>query len=144
MRDVLLIDSGEGQIFGHYTEDLRSAFRSSYAIFDKIGIFLNEYFQVGLRPRDVSFRRIWSERREGPTFVVRTVFRNRANLPLRGLYFLSKDLFDPEFKDVAEPDSEDLASLRQQLEHRFLSFQHSIKDVSTETHRFVSIEEFRT
>ena len=144
MRDVLLIDSGEGQVFGEYTEDLRSAFRSSYAVFDKIGIFLNDYFQVGLKPRDVSFRRIWSERRKSGTVSIRSVFKNRPNLPSRGLYFLSKDLFDPAFKDVAEPDSDDLASLRQQLEHRILSFQHSVTDVGTESHRFVSIDEFKT
>ena len=144
MRDVLLIDSGEGQVFGDYTEDLRSGFRSSYAIFDKIGIFLNDYFQVGLKPRDVSFRRIWSERRKSGTVAIRTVFRNRPNLPLRGLYFLSKDLYDSAFTDVAAPDSDDLASLRQQLEHRFLSFQHFVTNESTETHRFVSIEQFKS
>ena len=40
MRDVRMLDSGEGQVLGHFTEDLRSAFRSAYAIFDKIGAFL--------------------------------------------------------------------------------------------------------
>ena len=144
MRDVLLIDSGEGQVFGEYTEDLRSAFRSSYAIFDKIAMFLNDYFQVGLKPRDVSFRRIWSERSKGGTVAIRSVFENRPNLPLRGLYFLSKDLYDSAFTDVASPESDDLASLRQQLEHRFLSLQHFVTNESTDTHRFVLIDEFKT
>ena len=59
---------------------------------------------------------------------------------------MSKDLYDSAFTDVAAPDSGDLASLRQQLEHRFLSFQHSdfVTDESTETHRFVSIDEFKS
>ena len=35
MRDVLMLDSGEGQVLGHLTEELRSAFRAAYAIFDK-------------------------------------------------------------------------------------------------------------
>ena len=59
MRDVLLLDSGEGQALGHYTEDLRSAFRSTYAIFDKVGLFLNDYFKIELEPRKVSFRSVW-------------------------------------------------------------------------------------
>ena len=79
MRDVLMLDSGEGQALGHYTEDVRSAFRSAYAIFDKVGLFLNDYFQVGLEPRQVNFRRVWYEnpRRDGSE--VRPVFKNHQN-----------------------------------------------------------------
>ena len=142
MRDVLMLDSGEGQSLGHYTEDLRSAFRSSYAIFDKIGLFLNDYFEVGLTPRNVSFRRVWSEKTRNGAFEIRPIFKDRPNWPLRGLYYLSKDLFDQAFQDVAEPDAYDLAKLRQQLEHRFLSFQQFNVSKSTETHRFIAIEEF--
>ena len=39
MRDVLMLDGDVGQTLGHYTEELRSAFRSAYAIFDKIALF---------------------------------------------------------------------------------------------------------
>ena len=142
MRDVRMLDSGEGQVLGHYTEDLRSAFRSSYAIFDKIGLFLNDYFEIGLKPRDVTFRRVWSERKSNKEIEIRQKFNGRLNWSLRGLYFLSKDLFDQNFKEVSEPDAHDLARLRQQLEHRFLSFQHFVIDESTETHQFISIDEF--
>ena len=127
---------------GHYTEDLRSAFRSSYALFDKIGLFLNDYFGVGLPPRDVKFRRIWLEKGSRETYTIRSVFDNRPNWPLRGLFFLSKDMFDKDFLDVAEPDAGDLARLRHQLEHRFLSFQDPVTHESTETHEFISIEDF--
>ena len=144
MRDVLILDSGEDQSLGHYTEDLRSSFRSSYALFDKIGLFLNDYFRVGLKPQDATFRRIWSERTNKKTHKIRSIFAGRRNWPLRGLYYLSKDLFDEAFLDVAEPDADDLARLRNQLEHRFVSFQHVLSQGSTETHRFVSIEEFTT
>ena len=113
MRDVLMLDNGEGQALGHYTEDLRSAFRSAYAIFDKVGLFLNDYFQIGLEPGKVSFRGIWFEKPRGEVSEVRPVFRGHRNWPLRGLYFLSKDLFDKDFKEVAEPDAADLAKLRQ-------------------------------
>lgn len=142
MRDVLMLDSGEGQLLGHYTEDLRSAFRSSYAIFDKIGLFLNDYFEIGLKPRDVSFRRVWYERKSNTGIEIRREFNGRSNWPLRGLYFLSKDLFDQNFKEVSEPDAHDLARLRQQMEHRFLSFQQLVIDESSETHQFILIEEF--
>ena len=144
MGNVLMLDSGEGQLLGHYTEDLRSAFRSAYAIFDKIGLFLNDYFKIGMKPRDVTFRRVWSEQQSNGVFTIRPIFKDRHNWPLRGLYFLSKDLFDQIFKEVSEPDAVDLTKLRHQLEHRFLSFQHLGREESTEIHRFISIAEFES
>ena len=140
MRDVLMLDSGEGQALGHYTEDLRSAFRSSYAIFDKVGLFLNDYFQIGLEPRKVNFRNVWHEPNKSD---IRAMFKGHPNWPLRGLYFLSKDLFDEAFMEVAEPIAADLAQLRHQVEHRFLSLQRSRYGESTETHRLMSIADFR-
>ena len=142
MRHVLMLNSGEEQSLGHYTEELRSAFRAAYSVFDKIGLFLNDYFTVGLSPRDVTFRRIWSTKSQNAIFEIRKIFSGRPNWPLRGLYFLSKDLFDPALREVSEPDAEDLAILRQQVEHRFLSCQSSAVGESTETHRFISTGEF--
>ena len=144
MRDVLMLDSGEGQALGHYTEDLRAAFRSSYAIFDKIGLFLNDYFQIGLKARHVTFRRVWSNTGSGGSSTIRSIFRGRRNWPLRGLYFLSKDLFNPDFKELAETDAQGLADLRQQIEHRFLSFQDYSVYEGTETHMFLSLQEFES
>ena len=142
MRDVLMLNGGEGQSLGHYTENLRAAFRSSYAILDKVGLLLNDYFEVGLKPRDVTFRRVWSAKGSSAAFEIGPVFKDRPNWPLRGLYFLSKDLFDDAFQEVSEPDAHDLAKLRHQLEHRFLSLQQFDVGDGTETHRFMSMEEF--
>ena len=142
MRDVLLLDSGEGQALGHYTEDLRSAFRSTYAIFDKVGLFLNDYFQIKLEPRKATFRGVWYANPRRDDADLRLEFINHRNWALRGLYCLSQDLFNQEFKEVAEPDAANLAQLRQQLEHRFLSFQHSSTERSTDTHQFISIDDF--
>ena len=144
MRDVLMLDNGDGQSLGHYTENLRSAFRSSYSIFDKIGLFLNDYFDIGLEPRDVTFRRVWSKQEKKGEFELRKQFQDYPNLPLRGLYFLSKDLFDQDFTEVSEPDAYDLVKLRQQLEHRFLSLQYFVTDESTEIHQIMSVEELES
>ena len=143
MRNVRMLDCGEGQVLGHYTEDLRSAFRSSYAIFDKIGLFLNDYLKLGIKAKDVYFRGIWYEKPNKPNSGIRRDLQDRHNLPLRGLYYLSRDLFDDHFKDVAEPHASHLARLRQQVEHRFLSFLHYGEDESTDTHRLLLTEDFR-
>ena len=142
MRDVLMLDSGEGQALGHYSEDLKSAFRSAYSLFDKVGLFLNDYFEIGLTPGEVNFRRVWSHKASRNTFELRPNFRDRPNWPLRGMYFLSKDLYDRDFLEVSEPDAVDLAALRNQVEHRFLSLQESDDGASSDTHRLISIAGF--
>ena len=142
MRDVLLLDSGEGQILGHYTEDLRASFRSAYAIFDKVGLFLNDYFGLEIDPGKVTFRNVWFENSKQPTSEIRSKFKGHQNWPLRGLYFLSKDLFDRDFEEVAQPDAVKLSQLRNLAEHRFLSFQNFVTEQSTDTHQFISIDEF--
>lgn len=142
MRDVLMFDSGEGQALGHYSEDLKSAFRSAYSLFDKIGLFLNEYFEVGLAPGAVNFRKVWSHKAGGNDFVLRPTFKDRSNSPLRGMYFLSKDLHDKDFLEVSEPDAGDLAALRNQVEHRFLSLREHDDGASNETHRLISVAHF--
>ena len=140
MRDAQMLDSGEADILGHFTEELRSSFRSSYALFDKVGLLLNDYFEVGLRAGNVSFRGLWRKDQDKPE--VRDVFRGRKNWPLRGLYFLSRDLFEEGFRDVAEPDAFNLADLRRRVEHRFVSFQDSATEESSETHMCISLGEF--
>ena len=142
MRDVLMLDSGEGQALGHYSEDLKSAFRSAYSLFDKVGLFLNDYFEIGLTPGEVNFRRVWSHKASRNTFELRPNFRDRPNWPLRDMYFLSKDLYDRDFLEVSEPDAVDLAALRNQVEHRFLSLQESDDGASSDTHRLISIAGF--
>ncbi len=142
MRDVLLLDNGEGQLLGHYTEDLRASFRSAYAIFDKVGLFLNDYFGLGIEPEKVTFRNVWFENSQSPKSEIRSKFEGYQNWPLRGLYFLSKDLFDRDFEEVADPDTVKLSRLRNQAEHRFLSFQSLLTEQSTDTHQFISIDEF--
>ena len=142
MRDVLMLDSGEAQCLGYYTEDLRASFRTSYSIFDKIALFMNDYFDLGIRPKMVTFRGIWFEHPNSSNKQIRAIFDGHHNLPLRGLYFLSKDLYDSQFMVSAEPDADDLAKLRHQLEHRFLSLQVTEMDESTDAHRFVSIRSF--
>ena len=61
---------------------------------------------------------------------------------MRGLYFLSKDLFDRDFEEVAKQDAVKLSQLRNRAEHRFLSFQSFVTEQSTDTHQFISIDEF--
>jgi hypothetical protein len=42
------------------------------------------------------------------------------NWPLRGLYWLSKDLFEAGMRDSMEPQARALAELRNHLEHKYV------------------------
>ena len=143
-HDVLILDSADGGEFGHHVDQLKTAFRSAYGLFDKIALFLNDYFSVGMKPRNVSFRRIWGEQVGNPqSHKLRSAFDGCRNWPLRGLYFLSKDLFDEGFSSVATPDARELVSLRNFAEHRFLTLQqYSAGSSDSDEHLYVTIDSF--
>lgn len=140
--DVLLLDGFDGVQYGYRTEQLKTAYRLGYSLFDKIALFLNDYFSVGMKAGGVNFRTIWGKRK-ADGIELYPCFSKSKNWPLRGLYYLSKDLFDDNFKDVALPDSKELASLRNRTEHRFLSLQDypaAVQD--TDTHSYITIADF--
>ena len=136
-REVLILDNVDGGEFGHHVDQLKTAFRSAYALFDKIALFLNDYFSIGMKSREVSFRKIWGNPR------LHTTFDGNQNWPLRGLYYLSQDLFDEELSTAATPDARELASLRNYLEHRFVTLQHYDAGlVNSDTHLYITADRF--
>ncbi len=142
-NEVLLLDGFDGVQFGYRAEQLKIAYRLSYSIFDKIALFLNDYFSVGLKASAVSFKNIWSKNNKGKAGELYPCFSDCQNWPLRGLYYLSKDLFDEDFLDVSLPDADELAKLRNFIEHRFLSLQIYPANVqNTETHTYITISDF--
>lgn len=121
-RGVFLYNTLDYPALGIGTEQVKCAFRMTYSLFDKIAEFINLYWTLKANPRRVSLRRIWY-RREGEDFLLREEFRNYENWPLRGLFWLSRDLFDKAdgFREHTEPESRDISDLRHRLEHGFLS-----------------------
>lgn len=100
-------------------EKVKSSFRMSYSLLDKVAQFINLYWELGVTPSKVAFRRIWY-RKDGN---LRDEFKSYENLPMRGLFWLSRDLFDPApgFKEHTDPDARFINDVRNRLEHGFLS-----------------------
>jgi tetratricopeptide (TPR) repeat protein len=120
-RGVLLYNTLDYPAYSLAVERVKCAFRMSYSLLDKIAYFLNDYFELGIPETRVSFRTVWyegQERRHG----LRSEFRRRQNWPLRGLFWLSKDLYEPTpgFREAVEPDGQALAEIRNHLEHKYL------------------------
>jgi len=117
---VMLFNTLDYPSYGLAVEKLKMAFRLSYSLFDKIAYFLNYYLQLGQQEHKVYFRSIW---REQNGKVLRERIAGSRNWPLRGLYWLSKDLFEEGMKDSIDPEARELANLRNHLEHRYLKIQ---------------------
>lgn len=102
-------------------EKVRAAFRIAYSLFDKLGYFLNDYLELAIETTQVSFRSIWYDppKRRG-TKSLRPKFIDYQNWPLRGLFWLSKDFFEERFRASMDPDSADLNTIRNHLEHKYL------------------------
>lgn len=112
-----LVNTLDYTLHGLKYECLKNAFRMSYSIFDKIAYFINDYFELGIEEKKVYFRTIWYENK-----AVKKCIEDLNNLPLRGLYFLSKDFqnVNGDACDVADPDAKMLSSIRNHLEHKYL------------------------
>lgn len=118
-RDVLLPNTLDYPSYSIAVEKVKAAFRIAYSLFDKIAFFLNDYAKLRVNPRQIYFKTIWYDNQDWKRGI-RREFRNSRNWPLRGLYWLSKDLFDPELQATAEPDAQELYIIRNCLEHSYL------------------------
>lgn len=122
-RDVLLYNTLDYPAYSMSVEKVKASFRISYSLFDKMAYFINAYWILGIPERSTNFRTIWyAESKKGQQRSLRDSFCGYENLPLRGLYWVSKDLLgtDSDLADTMEPDAEALSAIRNHLEHKYL------------------------
>lgn len=119
-RKVALTNTLDYPSYSLAVEKVKAAYRTAYSIFDKIAFFLNDYAALGIKAQDVYFKTVWYENPHKRPRNVRHEFTSSRNWPLRGLYWLSKDLFDPELRGVMEPEAQEFYVIRNKLEHSYL------------------------
>jgi len=120
-RAVLLYNTLDYPSYSIAVEQQRAAFRMAYSVLDKIGFFLSDYLAIGLNPRAVSFSRLWFETKgTAKPKPLLDRFKRNENWVLRGLFWLSRDLFDDDLQASTEPDAQALDEIRNRLEHRYL------------------------
>jgi len=120
-HDVLLFNTLDYPSYGLATEKLKLGFRSLYSLFDKIAFFLNAYLGLQIPETKVSFRNVWYQKRERKNGL-REEFIARRNLPLKGLFWLSKDLYEDstDFRVAMNPTAKRMSEIRHHLEHKYL------------------------
>jgi hypothetical protein len=116
-RGVRLFDTLDYPLYSLATERARTAFRIAYSLLDKVAFFVNHYWKLGKIADRISFKNVWMV--EGKTQLL-DQFKSYANWPLRGLYWLSKELFDEELKQTTGTDAQELHDIRNALEHKYL------------------------
>lgn len=126
-KDVYLYNTMDYPIYSLASEKMKMAFRTMYSLFDKISYFMNDYWGLGIDESRVNFRTLWYHRRKKNNGL-REEFQNRANWPLRGLFWLSKDLYEnnPDFRDVIEPEARGISNLRNHIEHKYLKLHDQV------------------
>lgn len=129
-REIMLVDAQDCARFGLHLEKLKLSFRAAYSLLDKISVFLNAYLDLGSKPHKVTFRSVWFDGADPRTGRLHPKLP-KDNLPLRGLYWLSRDFVesDQAFASAMEPDAKEIAKIRNRLEHQFLR----ISEMGTQT-----------
>jgi hypothetical protein len=122
---VRLYNTLDYPAYGLKVEKVKLAFKASYSIFDKIAYFLNAYFKQGIPQNAVNFNAVW---RVKSGKAIRPEFVQDVNWPLRGLYYISKDFFEPGVKEHTEPDAQAVNELRNHLEHKYVKVHEMLLD----------------
>ncbi|WP_394540119.1 LA2681 family HEPN domain-containing protein [Lysobacter enzymogenes] len=116
-RQVALTDTLDYPLFSLASERIRTAFRVTYSLLDKVAYFVNWHWKLGKELKLISFKNVWLTEKKSTLL---PQFEECANLPLRGLFWLSKELFDDRLKQTTSADSMELHSIRNAIEHGYL------------------------
>ncbi|MBM7405912.1 MULTISPECIES: LA2681 family HEPN domain-containing protein [Sphingomonas] len=114
---VRLFDTLDYPAHSLATERVRTAYRIAYSLLDKVAFLVDHVWKLGKIADRINFKNVWMV--EGkPRLLDR--FKAYPNWPLRGLYWLSKELFDDEIKRTTAADARELHDIRNALEHKYL------------------------
>lgn len=64
-KDTHLLNFADYPQYSIRIEMLKSAFKTLYSLLDKVAYFMNSYFKLGIKERDVSFHSIWNSEKRG-------------------------------------------------------------------------------
>lgn len=115
-KNNYLMDMYDYSIYSYNMEKAKAAYRICYSIFDKIAYLLYEYFKIDMKAHEVNFNKIWFKDRAGKN--LRDEFTTSYNWALKGLYWVSRDLSSKDENFIIDPDSKDIATIRNFIEHK--------------------------
>jgi len=127
-KDVALVNTLDYPAYSLAIERIKVAFRLLYSIFDKLAYFINAYWKLGMPEKQINFHSIWTQKGKNGKPSLRDQFDGYENLPMRGLFWISKDILgnDSLLKDSLDPDAQGLREIRNHLEHKYFKVHDAI------------------
>jgi len=116
-RETYLHNSSDYPVYSIRAEKLKTSFRIAYSLFDKIAFMLNDYLELGITEKRISFRGIWYLNQDQKKDLL-PQFKTIENWPLNGLLWLPKDLYSEEFQNNVLPEAKELHKIRNHIEHK--------------------------
>lgn len=124
-ENVDLIDCLEYVQYSIRVEGLKAAFKTLYSLLDKVGMFINEYYSLKIKTRQVNFHSIWrTDSNLGKLL--------DKNIGLSSIFWISKDFDNGNNSLTANPHAKLLKTIRNYLEHRFTNITLNFIDGSEE------------
>jgi len=105
-------------------ENVKSSLKLAYSTLDKVAFFINEYFDLGIKKKDVTFYSIWLTEKKGKSgYQYSRNLLDIENPFLTALYWIRKD-FSEKSEYSSQPFSRVLSNIRQALEHKYIKIYH--------------------
>lgn len=120
-RKNLQMNTLDYATYSYNIEKIKISFRICYSLLDKIGYLLNDYLELGYKPENVSFKKLWYVYKNNKPVDLNPKISVNKNWAFRGLFWLSKDLYEKQDSDYLasiEPDAQELATIRNFIEHK--------------------------
>lgn len=120
-KETYLVNFADYPQYSIRIEQLKAAYKTLYGLFDKMAYFINSYFELGIKEKDVSFRSIWWKEYGGGKYkyAYQNVLNPDENFALASLYWISKDFLE-KYEDSPNPSLKRLSDIRNALEHKYV------------------------
>jgi len=111
-ENVYLIDCLDYVQYSIRVEGLKASFKTLYSLLDKVAMFINEYYSLKIKTRQVNFHSIWRSNSDLNKMLDK-------NIGLSSIFWIEKDFDNGDNSLTANPNSKRLKIIRNYLEHRF-------------------------
>ena len=133
-KQLDLIDIGDGSDYSLRISKMKNSFLSIYSLFDRIGYLINEYFEIGLTGKKISFKNVWKKElknRKGAIYfeVPNPILEKYANNPfVMAMYWLQKDFYEEKTVNITLPKAISICEMRNDFEHNCLRIGKTFED----------------
>ncbi len=119
-KDTYLVNLYDFPQYSIRVESIKTSFRLLYSLFDKVAFFINTYWQLGIKERDISFSSIWKDESGYRKYRYKHKrLEANENSAIVAINWIYKD-FKKEFGDAPRPELQRLKSLRNAIEHKYV------------------------